>query len=228
MLNVATQTLLFDQITKPKSAEELEALLERLRITQIELERQNESLRESHTELEAERARYADLYNRAPVAYFTLNEADLVLEANDTACTLLGLTRPKLLQKTFTNFIDPEHSDRFYLLCQQLNLNEQPQHCELRVVKQNDRKRWVALNVATVKVETGQVNLRIAMSDISSQKEGEKHRLNDAFSLAILDAVVDGVAVLNRDGVIVATNENWRRFAIHNGTEPGTPPPIPK
>ena len=223
-----TQKLLFDQITEPKSGQEMQALLDRLRTTQIELELQNETLRESHLALEAERARYANLYNRAPVGYFTLNEADWVLEANDTACTLLGLTRPQLLQKTFTDFIDPEHSDRFYLLRQEIHLNELPQHCELRVVKQTDQKRWVALDVSLVKVEPGQVNLRIAMIDISLQKEGEKHRLNDAFSLAVLNSMVDEVAVINGQGVIVAVNENWHRFAIDNGTESCKPPSIPK
>jgi PAS domain S-box-containing protein len=45
----------------------------------------------------------------------------------------------------------------------------------------------------------------------------------EAFTLAILNAVSAEIAVVGRDGVILAVNEPWRRFALENGNEPGKP-----
>ncbi|MFZ4537381.1 PAS domain-containing protein [Propionivibrio sp.] len=45
-------------------------------------------------------------------------------------------------------------------------------------------------------------------------------QMGEAFNLAILDSITTVIAVLNRDGVIVAVNQAWRRFAIENGAHP--------
>ena len=41
----------------------------------------------------------------------------------------------------------------------------------------------------------------------------------------ILDQVPSAIAVLDRDGVILAVNEPWRRFALENSPQPGVPTP---
>ena len=47
-------------------------LIQELQIHQIEMEMQNESLKQAHAELEVAHNRYQDLYELSPVGYLTL------------------------------------------------------------------------------------------------------------------------------------------------------------
>ncbi|MES2878525.1 MAG: PAS domain S-box protein [Pseudomonadota bacterium] len=46
-----------------------------------------------------------------------------------------------------------------------------------------------------------------------------------AFSWAVLNSMAAEIAVLSRDGTILAVNTAWRRFALENGIEPRIPAP---
>ena len=97
------------------SPEETRQMLHELRVHQIELEIQNEELRRAQTGLEAARARYFDLYDLAPVGYCAISEKGLILEANLTAATMLGMARDALVKQPFNRFILPEDNDSNYL-----------------------------------------------------------------------------------------------------------------
>jgi diguanylate cyclase (GGDEF)-like protein/PAS domain S-box-containing protein len=65
-------------------------LLQELQIHQIELELQNEELREAHFQLEYTHRQYLDLYNEAPVGYASLDANGMILRCNQTLLELLG------------------------------------------------------------------------------------------------------------------------------------------
>ena len=78
------------------SPQEQRQLLYELRVHQVELEMQNESLRQTQEELESSQLRYFNLYDQAPGGYFTQNKDGLILEANLKAGSLLGVARKTL------------------------------------------------------------------------------------------------------------------------------------
>ena len=133
------------QTRETPSPEEAGHLLHELQVHQIELEMQNEELRRAQGELEASRARYFDLYDLAPVGYFTISEQGLVLEANLTGAGLLGVGRSALVKQPLTRFILPEDQDIYYRHRKQLFETGAPQVYDLRVLRADAAPFWARL-----------------------------------------------------------------------------------
>ena len=72
--------------------------LHELRVHQIELEMQNEELRQAQLVLDALRARYFDLYKLAPAGYCSVSAKGLVVEANLPLAIALTATDNDMLQ----------------------------------------------------------------------------------------------------------------------------------
>jgi PAS domain S-box-containing protein len=100
-----------DTKQESRSAEEL---LYELRVNQIELEMQNEQLRQSQIALEESRDRYIAFYDFATVGYLTLAESGMIAEVNLTGAQLLGVERKKLQQYRFDHFVAPEYRDHWH------------------------------------------------------------------------------------------------------------------
>ena len=61
-----------------------------LQVHQIELEMQNEELRQAQGTIVASQERYADLYDFAPIGYFTFDRMGLITEVNLTGALTAG------------------------------------------------------------------------------------------------------------------------------------------
>jgi len=88
--------------------QEVRHLVQELEVHRAELELQNRELRESQTLLEESRARYADLYDFAPVAYLTLDRQGRIADANLTAALFLRIERTNLLGRALAALVPEE------------------------------------------------------------------------------------------------------------------------
>lgn len=74
-------------------------------------------------------------------------------------------------------------------------------------------------------IELVEQSARLASIAIEKHRAEERLRESQTFVQGVLDSVVSEIAVLDQEGVILAVNEAWRRFALENGAEPDMPPP---
>ena len=152
------------------SHEEYSGLLHELRVHQIELEIQNEELRRTQEELESSKARYFELYHLAPVGYFTINEKGMILEANLTAATLLNVDRRMLVNQPLSRIIFKEDQDIYYMHRKKLFETDEPQVCELRMLRDAGDLFWARLEATVGQDTDGLPVCRVVMSDINEHK----------------------------------------------------------
>jgi PAS domain S-box-containing protein len=159
-----------------------------LQVHQIELEMQNEELNQARDALDASWARYVALYDLAPVGYCSVSEAGLIVQANLTLATLLGVTRSALArQPPFTKFVLPGDQDNWRRLRTLMLLvsDAAPQTCELRLrlnqgpasIGDEAAFVWVQLAVTRAQDDAGAPLLHIAASDIRARKQSEQAML---------------------------------------------------
>jgi PAS domain S-box-containing protein len=95
--------------------EESKSLVHELEVHQVELEMQNEELREAQHRLEEVRDLYTDLFDFAPIGYLVLNEKGIIKNSNLTACDLLGIERSYIIGKPFSAYITNGESRTLFL-----------------------------------------------------------------------------------------------------------------
>ncbi len=153
--------------------EKIRRLVHELRVHQVELEIQNEELRETQVNLEESRSRYGDLYNFAPVSYFTLDETGRILEANLTAASLLGVERGNLVGKKFLQFVAREDMGVFNRFLPQVLENRSRQSCEVSL-KGRFGELVARLDGILWKDTGGQTHCRVTATDISNLRAVER------------------------------------------------------
>jgi len=192
------------------SSEELQNIFHQLCVHQIELQMQNEELRQSKAELHASQARYFELYDLAPAGYCAISDRGMILESNLAAATMVGMARSSLVKQPFNRFILKADQDIYYLCRQQLMENGKPQACELRMLKKDGTAFWVHLAISAAQDIHGNPEIRAVLSDITGRKlVEEKLRQKDIELQCILNATADGILAVDRHGKVITLNHRF-------------------
>jgi PAS domain S-box-containing protein len=182
-----------------KSPEDLQKVIHELQVHQIELEMQNEALRKAQDELEESRTRYSDLYDFAPIGYFTFTGSGEVSEVNLTGAALLEVERGRLLRQPFFSYVAPGSIGRFRQHCRVVTEGKNGR-CELELVRKSGAVFPASVESTRVSYGTG-FRIHSAITDITDLKRAQaKADFEHIFRMAIEDSLLSGVAAVDAEG----------------------------
>lgn len=112
---------------------DVKKLLHELQVHQIELEMQNEELREANETAELALRKYTMLYDLAPMGYFTLDPDGTIIELNFTGAELLGDRRFSLVNSNFKLYVADESKPIFNEFFRKVFTDNYKQSCEVKL-----------------------------------------------------------------------------------------------
>jgi PAS domain S-box-containing protein len=178
-----------------------EKLAHELHVHQVELESQNEELRRTQSALAAARDRYLDLFDFAPVGYFTLDRAGVILECNQTGAALLGERRAALKGCNFSRFVSPSDGDRWHLFSREVLGEVGPHRIELALSRAGSPDAWHGqINCQQMALPDQEPTLAATLTDVTERVRADIDR-----RIATLDA---DARELERQRVALALHED--------------------
>jgi CRP-like cAMP-binding protein len=154
---------------KPKTAWDNAQLIHELQVHQIELEISNEELRHAYEEADNLRERYADIYDFAPVGYFTLNQQGVIVDINLAGAVLLGAKRSQKSRHRFVAFLDPEYAAPFNRFVDEVLRTKNKLRCESLLIA-NPHRPATKIRIEAVPDADGNECRMVVMESAASTK----------------------------------------------------------
>lgn len=182
-----------------------------------------ERKRAEEAQRESER-RFSALFETSPVPIAVTRLRDSrIVDVNPAWLEATGFTREEVIGRTPLELNAWVHADDRQRLLAMLRDQGRVLNFEFPIRHRSGVVVDVLLSAERIAV-AGEPHMLSLAQDITERKRAEELvRERDAFTQAILNSVSSHIAVVAPNGVIVAVNDPWRRFAIENGTEPGQP-----
>jgi PAS domain S-box-containing protein len=202
-----------------KSVADTQRTLHELEVHQIELEMQNDELQKIRGELEVALQKYTDLYDFAPMGYFSIDESGVILEMNLTGAVLLGMERSRLVNRRLLLFISSTSQPTFLAFLKKVFTGVTDQVCEVLLLKKGGASFWTIFRATSAVCPKGaRKSCRVTFGDITERKEAEGAlRESEKRYRTLFDLVPVAVYTCDASGVIQKFN---RRAAELWGREP--------
>jgi len=121
----------------------------------------------SLSEVEKLKERYTDLYDFAPVGYFTLARNGMITQTNLTGARLLGMERARLSGLRFAAFVTQADLPVFNAFLSRPLYPQSAQTCELGLVRENQSPLIVQIDAA---LSADGQEIRVVVTDITERK----------------------------------------------------------
>jgi len=189
-------------------------LVRELEVHQIELEMQNEELVRAQAELEALLCQYTDLYEFAPVGYFSLTPDGMIDRTNLNGANLLGVERGKLIKRHFGVFVSTKTRPTFNTFLGKVFESQGKETCEVALQKNGADPIWVHIEA----IKENERECRAVVVDITGRKQAEDKIKNLA---KFPEENSNPVNRISKDGILLYANLASRRQILEDQTRIG-------
>jgi diguanylate cyclase (GGDEF)-like protein/PAS domain S-box-containing protein len=202
------------------SVSTLDELLHELQVHHIELEMQNEELRQARDIIEQSRDKYTELYESSPISYITLGSTGQITGINLTGAAQFGDDRKKLLDCRFSHFICAEDRDRWERHFIHTLKTDGVQVCELKAKRSDASVFDASLNCQRVFENNKVAGVRIALTDTTAQNEATQTlRLSEEAYRSSFNQAAVGIARLALDGKWLEVNQQLCEIVGYSRSE---------
>ncbi len=169
--------------------------LHELEVHQIELEMHNAELRIARDAAEAMLYKYTELYDFAPVGYFTLAADGTIRLANLTGSTMVSIGRSNLIGRSFTMLVAHGQRAGFKAFLKQVFAAETKQSGEFELSDAN-----LATRIVTIEALRSPNGLECSATilDITGRRQAlERMRVSEIRYRRLFEAAHDGVLLID-------------------------------
>lgn len=153
---------------RTQTENETQSLLHELQVHQIELEMQNAELHQARDNLEKMLEKYTDLYDFAPVGYFTIARDGVIHAVNLRGAALLGVERTPLTGRHFEQFVTFADRPVFTAFLSTVFESQVKMSCELALLKEDEGPLFVQIEAVA---DASRQECLAAILDISERKQ---------------------------------------------------------
>jgi hypothetical protein len=204
-------------------------LVHELEVHRIQLEMQNTELRQVRDELEATLGKYTDLYDFAPVGYFTLDRNEIIRSENLPGATLLEIERSRLVGGRFGQFVAQEALPAFSAFLGKLFASRDKETCEVVLKKEGMRVLHVQIealaanSVDECRLAVIDIHERRIAEEALAEKRRELNEINNTLETRIVQDVEELIRkdrMLITQGRLASIGEKMINNITHQWRQP--------
>ncbi|HZV02372.1 MAG TPA: PAS domain S-box protein [Planctomycetota bacterium] len=188
--------------------DEFTRLVHELERHRVELQEQNRELSARQAELEAARARWADLFEFTPVPCFTLDARGRIREANAAAQALVGANDGSVVGKPFTSAVHLADAEAFWAHLRRCFVDQAPVRTELRLADAG--KTLLAVSAKRTTVTGRDAVCSTALVDVTDRARASE--LQEGFGILVDGVLEYAIVMLAPDGTVQTWNSGAERL----------------
>jgi len=188
-------------------------------LKQDQLENETRILKESHKALRKSEERFQTLFEKAPLAYQSLDKGGLILAINEAWLNLFGyeqLDKDHLIGLSFSTLLTVESKKSFSLALSELLENGKSQHHHIAIITKQGKERLISITGRIIKAEDGKLKAHCALEDVTEAIEANKSL---KLAAKVFENTGEGVMVTDKNCRIISVNQAFTDILGYSETE---------